>query len=220
MFELQPFHRNVSDDDLLADLVASHTKLKASGKPLTFRNYREVGKYSPSTINDRFGSWNRALEQAGLSTREEKNIPIEALFDNLKLVWIAKGQQPAYRDMNSPPSQYSASTYNARFGSWRKALIEFIAIVQDEEEQFIHPEVQSLEKKTTINTPRDPSLSLRFSVLKRDGFRCVACGKSPANDPGVELEIDHKHPWSEGGPTIAENLQTLCFDCNRGKGAS
>ncbi|QKE39815.1 MAG: HNH endonuclease [Ferrovum myxofaciens] len=33
------------------------------------------------------------------------------------------------------------------------------------------------------------------------------------------MEIDHIFPWSEGGETIEENLQSLCFDCNRGKGA-
>jgi hypothetical protein len=219
-FELQPFHRNIPDDDLLSDLVAAHAELKAEGKPLTFRNYRSVGKYGPTTINDRFGSWNRALQKAGLSLQEEKNIPVEALFDNLKLVWITKGKQPAFRDMNSDASQYSASTYNARFGSWRNALKEFVAVVEHDESELNESTVQPPQAVPTINTPRDPSLALRFLVLKRDGFRCVACGRSPATDAGVELEIDHRQPWSDGGPTIAENLQTLCFNCNRGKGAT
>ncbi|RKX24889.1 MAG: hypothetical protein DRP45_07160 [Candidatus Zixiibacteriota bacterium] len=31
------------------------------------------------------------------------------------------------------------------------------------------------------------------------------------------MEVDHKIPWSKGGETIEENLQTLCSECNQGK---
>ena len=60
--------------------------------------------------------------------------------------------------------------------------------------------------------------SLRYDILKRDGFRCVLCGRGAAD--GVKLEVDHVKPVSRGGKTVPGNLRTLCFDCNRGKGAS
>src|SRR5258708_2245427 len=126
-FELEAFNRNAADEDLLKDLAAAYESLKLLGKRLTFRTYRTVGKYSPSTINDRFGSWNNALRRASLAPIQEKNVPVDGLFDNLKIVWIAKGSQPTYRDMRCPPSRYSGSIYNSRFGSWRKALEEFVA---------------------------------------------------------------------------------------------
>jgi 5-methylcytosine-specific restriction endonuclease McrA len=66
-------------------------------------------------------------------------------------------------------------------------------------------------------TGRDPSLRLRWRVLQRDNSRCCACGSSPAITLGVELHVDHIHPWSEGGETVLENLQTLCSKCNLGK---
>ena len=57
--------------------------------------------------------------------------------------------------------------------------------------------------------------SLRYDVMKRDGFRCVLCGAS-AND-GVELHVDHIKPIAKGGKTEMSNLRTLCSRCNMGK---
>ncbi|MBV9849846.1 MAG: HNH endonuclease [Armatimonadetes bacterium] len=59
--------------------------------------------------------------------------------------------------------------------------------------------------------------SLRFRVLRRDGYRCQLCGTSAAD--GSKLEVDHKTPVMHGGNNDEANLWTLCFDCNRGKGA-
>jgi HNH endonuclease/Homing endonuclease associated repeat len=216
-FELNTFNRNATDEDLLKDLVAADAKLKMQGKGLTFRSYREFGNYSPTTINVRFGSWNNGLRKAGLIPSEEKNVSVEALFDNLKLVWIAKGRQPVYRDMSVPPSQYTGSTYSARFGGRRKALAEFVAASDQERYDLLIQDVAVEHKKIIKRTNRDPSLALRFLVLKRDSFCCVACGRSPATVAGLVLEIDHILAWTRGGETVADNLQTLCFDCNRGK---
>jgi 5-methylcytosine-specific restriction enzyme A len=59
-------------------------------------------------------------------------------------------------------------------------------------------------------------LSMRVNVLNRDGYKCVFCGRTSKE---VTLEIDHIIPFSGGGSNKSDNLQTLCFDCNRGKGA-
>jgi hypothetical protein len=58
------------------------------------------------------------------------------------------------------------------------------------------------------------SKKIRFEVLKRDGFKCGYCGKTP---PDVILEVDHIVPVSDGGKDDIINLITSCFDCNRGK---
>ena len=76
------------------------------------------------------------------------------------------------------------------------------------------------KSKSTVNThktSRDINLRLRFQVLKRDNFKCCMCGRSPASTPDLELHIDHIKPYSKGGETVIENLQTLCSDCNLGK---
>lgn len=83
------------------------------------------------------------------------------------------------------------------------------------------PKCQPIRNKTIKKTnvfSRSISDKLRYQVLKRDNFKCCACGASPAKDPSVELHIDHIIPWSKGGETVIDNLQTLCSKCNLGKG--
>ena len=65
---------------------------------------------------------------------------------------------------------------------------------------------------------RTISDKLRYQVLKRDNFKCCACGASPVKDSSVELHVDHIIPWSKGGEAVIDNLQTLCSKCNLGKG--
>ena len=81
-------------------------------------------------------------------------------------------------------------------------------------------EINTTREKPTNKRSRVISDKLRYTVLKRDNFKCCACGASPAKDPAVELHIDHIIPWSKGGETILENLQTLCSKCNIGKSDS
>lgn len=57
--------------------------------------------------------------------------------------------------------------------------------------------------------------SLRYDILKRDGFRCTICGRG--QEDGVKLHVDHIKPVSKGGETTPSNLRTLCQDCNLGK---
>jgi len=59
------------------------------------------------------------------------------------------------------------------------------------------------------------SKRLRFEIFKRDGFKCLYCGATPAQKV---LRVDHVKPVSDGGGDEVTNLVTACFDCNAGKG--
>ena len=59
------------------------------------------------------------------------------------------------------------------------------------------------------------SNKMRFSIYKRDGYRCRICGRS---DRFADLEIDHIKPIAKGGKSTYGNLQTLCKRCNKEKG--
>lgn len=60
----------------------------------------------------------------------------------------------------------------------------------------------------------------------RDNFTCQVCGLHPIREdkpwlPNIsQLECDHIIPIAKGGKTEMDNLQTLCWKCNRRKGVS
>lgn len=60
---------------------------------------------------------------------------------------------------------------------------------------------------------------LREYIKRRDRYTCQLCGNTTQREPNLLLEIDHIIPISRGGLTEENNLQTLCWKCNRAKGA-
>ncbi|MBI5808208.1 MAG: HNH endonuclease [Ignavibacteriales bacterium] len=52
----------------------------------------------------------------------------------------------------------------------------------------------------------------KSEILKRDGYKCVICGKGI--EDGVELHVDHIKPKDLGGKATIENGQTLCSQHN------
>lgn len=203
----------VADDEILTDLRRV-AKEQGTDK-ITQKLYGEHGRYDSTTIGRRFGTWNKALLQAGLTPSNFNNFSEEALFENILVLWQHYGRQPRRSELASPPSTISQSPYNRRFKSWSGALQSFVEYANSSEAEL--PETRSDIPTTTQKTGRDPSLRLRFKVLLRDKFSCQQCGASPAKDSAVELHVDHRVPWSKGGETTIENLQTLCRSCNLGK---
>ena len=60
---------------------------------------------------------------------------------------------------------------------------------------------------------------LREKIKERDNYTCCNCNLSIEDEQNLLLEIDHIIPVSKGGLTTKNNLQTLCWRCNRTKGS-
>ncbi len=74
--------------------------------------------------------------------------------------------------------------------------------------RLISPNYEQKDPKDIPDVPPE----LRQKVLERDGYKCVMCGSAKY------LQIDHIKPFSKGGNTVFENLQTLCRKCKLKKG--
>lgn len=212
-FVYSPYHEVATDEQLLADIrkIAKHLHKES----LSQKEYDACGEFNSSTAARRFGSWNRALSLAGIGARNVFHSKKD-LFDNIEKAWIRKGSQPTRRDMNDKRlSSISSGAYLRMFGRWSEALKAFVEYVNVGE---LTVDDNHDAKKLDSSGSRDINLRLRFLVMRRDHFKCCACGASPAVDPSVVLHIDHVIPWSRGGKTEMENLQTLCDKCNLGKG--
>jgi len=74
-------------------------------------------------------------------------------------------------------------------------------------------QAQTKEQRALMTT------KLRTQIKERDHYTCCQCGNSTSKEPNLLLEVDHILPIAKGGLTIENNLQTLCWKCNRSKGA-
>lgn len=65
-----------------------------------------------------------------------------------------------------------------------------------------------------ISRSRTISREVMEEVFIRDKGKCQTCGSSE------NLEFDHILPYSKGGNNTSNNIQLLCFECNRKKSAN
>ncbi len=219
-FELKLKRTNIPKVEFLEDLKRVAKLINSD--TVTISTYDQKGRFSASALKRRFGSWNKALDAAGLKRVLTLNNTEEVLFENLANVWQHLGRQPVYRDLDKANgySKFSIDTYKRRFGSWNKALQVFIGYIENPSfQKNATTEDQSVEgkRKQSGRTPRNVNWRLRATVLIRDNCICKMCGASPAKNSTVVLHVDHVNPWSKGGETVLENLQTLCSVCNVGK---
>lgn len=164
-YELEPFHRDISDEELLADLRRVANELGRDR--VTFREYKAKGRFAPQTLAERFGSWHAAIGKASLQRTINRDISDEELFENLVEVWTALGRQPRSRDLRPGPSRFSRNTYACRFRTWRKALAAFVQWANEGQ----LPLAPDVGVKAARKTPRNINWRLRALVLMRDGAR-------------------------------------------------
>lgn len=220
--------RRMSDGELL-DL------LRSVARPDGTVTTEDVAQKTPVTwlaYRARFGSWGEAVRRAGLRQSPQARLHDDReCLENLRLLWTHYGRAPRFEEAARPPSRVGPAAYLRRWRSWNRAIHAFVAWANAGRRGDDAPALKGRPPRGRARgtkpgasrfAPEDRRhipMHLRFKVLERDGFRCVACGDSPALTRGVKLHIDHIEPWSKGGKSTPDNLRTLCAACNHGKGA-
>lgn len=222
--------RGLTNEQILQEIRQLSDKIDKGF--LTYTDMKDELSISYDGLRKRFGSARKAIEAAGVNTSSAgKRYTDEQCFENLLSVWTHAGRQPRVKDMNHAPSEVGAKAYLHRYGTWMKALEAFVERTNAETSELSEIEIADVKAKAATDKPlrssctavkpedvRDIRLGQRFRVLRRDSFKCVLCGNSPAVDPACVLHVDHILPFSRGGRTTDENLRSTCEKCNLGRG--
>jgi hypothetical protein len=148
---------------------------------MTFKEFKATGgRISDRPIRRIFGSWNAALEKAGISKSIITNISDKDLFAEIGKLWDQLGRQPTQREMQRL-GRFSQYPYIRRFGSWLKALEEFTkwknknGVDSSKDLQKISPDILPDQqkqprrvKKVEYGEPID-FLGLRHAPLNEQG---------------------------------------------------
>ena len=217
----------LSDEEIIGELkdVAEHYGFVK----FTRHEFDKVAKNCKGTaVLSRFGSWEEALAKTGLELSERPKLSRHFISENELMVEMARvfeiiGHRPSKAEWEAVKPKISYTTYKTRYkgwvNAWRHFFENFKGIdLESEESNESIGNAEATPLKIQTEEKRTIPLKLRLKVLQRDNFKCVYCGASPATDPNIQLHIDHIVPFSKGGKSEPSNLQTLCQNCNWGKG--
>lgn len=203
----------VNRDDLLSDLRRVSDKL---GRPPSWNEYDEHGKYSAKSIYNEFGGMEEARNVAGLGqgpTRPER-IGTDELIREFQRVGEVVGHSPTESDVEEI-GEYALRTYIRRFGSWSAAA----------ERAGYDPNPMTPEGEdnpawkggNSHNYSSKQWRKQREEALERDDYECQACGMTNdehLNEFGRELDVHHIEPLRTFNDPVdshdLDNLITLC----------
>ena len=184
-----------SNEELLDKLRLFHQQ---HGRPPTLQEFP-----SGSTIEQRFGSWNSALEAAGLPVNKPDKIPDEILLDRLRAFYNEQSRSPTYAEL------LGATTILTRFGGWNKAL-------QAAGLSLNVPKYHLTKGQVSRNTISDTARVLYAQYHGGSPSRCEVCGYEKF------IEICHIRAVADfpAEATLEEinardNLIALCPNCHR-----
>lgn len=202
-----PKRQAVSSEELVVELVAVADDL---GHPPSFDEMGDRYAYHPSIYTKRFGSWNDALEAAGLegSSPPEK-VPDDELLAEVAMVIETLGHPPTQSELTEIGS-YSMMPYNRAFGGINAAVREIgheprNPWGEDKGGQYYGPNWQEQ----------------RLRCLARDGYQCQVCELDrDSHYQRFEHDLSAHHIErfdSFDSYEVAnrlENLVTVCAGCH------
>lgn len=121
MYQLEPDNRNASEDEMLADLrlIAA----AAGSRSLSMNLYKSLGgRFGATTIVRRFGSWNSALQRAGLPVMRETNATRTNILDDIRHVAKILNRVDLPITEYVKHGRFSDRPVRRLFRNWRDAL--------------------------------------------------------------------------------------------------
>ena len=197
--------RNFNPDLCLAEFMISNSESIINIIKGSKYQKEQYPKYLEEYNNIKSGVTNDDASKIGVSLEEYQTFEKDYYSRNLKKFKINIKFKVSWFLENSARKDKNKKIYNLD-----EASDIFYAYYRQDLAGFTGTHADFIKKERALLTE-----SLRYDILRRDGFRCQICGAT-AKD-GVKLHVDHIIPVSKGGKTEPQNLRTLCDRCNLGK---
>ena len=114
---------DIPKEDLIYELIELSENY-CDGETPTIRENKEHGKYSRTPYENRFGSWNEALEKCGFGLNR-KTVSDKEYIQEIRRVSeeLCKGRAPTFTEFEEK-SNYTAYNSYRKFDGWRDALLK------------------------------------------------------------------------------------------------
>ena len=123
-------------------------------------------------------------------------------------------------EVSLPDISFEFPTYTFQYVSAGGNSSQTTSITLNEEtiEMLIEYMDEQVKYKNSAKAQRSlMTKKLREYIKRRDNYTCQCCSASTAQQDLLLLEVDHIIPVAKGGLSTEDNLQTLCWKCNRTK---
>lgn len=165
-------------------------------KPLTRAVFKREGAISESKVRYYFGSWNRAVEAAGLQPNP-KGIPVtgykrlseEELLEEIGNLWRNLGRRPTESMMNSS-GKFSAKAYR-RWGTFLSAVEGYIQKYGEPQilEENTPKKEKTIQKKDPVIIPKTfkplPTAQKKRTIIYGEPIDFRGLRYAPVNEQGV-----------------------------------
>ncbi|WP_415383016.1 homing endonuclease associated repeat-containing protein [Halosimplex sp. TS25] len=154
--------QNISDEDLLAELRKLANELDRTP---TMADMDETARYSHGPYQTRFGSWNEAIEKAGLTPNKKHDISDEDLIAEMQRLTGELGRAPKRSEMNDR-GKYSGAVYTRRFGTWSEGVEAAGLEVPAQRKQYTNEDLlEELRRLSDSNSGKIPT----WTDMQTDG---------------------------------------------------
>ena len=208
-YDNEQFYENISCHDYLTYQLVYLRKQIANAANDSLENELTYKRYKKAIVEKcKVGNYNAEID-------EKKREKLESIEEKL----LKKKEKTPVDPFTVKVTLY-LTNINGYWREKKKAVFsiedirEIILKLKDKTNNGFYRDQQTWDAICRVERGK-VSNKMRFSIYRRDGYRCCKCHRRTD-----DLEIDHIIPISKGGKSTYENLQTLCHRCNVVKGSN